>query len=163
MVPTYRANAAMDQVVRMMRDARHGAISDRRTTSINFSNAALNGVAPPLIQLQQLPPGGGVPVTISTVGFQQGIQYVVLVGADTPMGFGNTTPISFTNPANPNGGIPATQFLADGSFGAAINVPVNGTVFLGIPGQPNTARAVTILGATGRIRSYHWDGTQWQE
>jgi hypothetical protein len=42
-------------------------------------------------------------------------------------------------------------------------VPVNGTVFVGVPGLPYTARAVTILGATGRIRSYHWNGTTWQE
>ncbi len=159
----YRADAAMNQVVRMLRDARHSAISDRRTTTVNFSNAALNGVAPPLIQLQQLPANGGVPVTLVTVGLQSGIQYIVLVGPDTPMQFGNNTPISFTNPANAGGGLPATQFLADGSFGAAINTPVNGTVFLGIQGEPNSARAVTILGATGRIRSYHWDGTQWQE
>ena len=83
---------------------------------------------------------------------------------DTPMGFGScTNGTCFTNPANPGGGIPATTFLADGSFGAGIGVPVNGTIFLGIPGKVNTARAVTILGATGRVRTYYWDGSVWQE
>ena len=41
--------------------------------------------------------------------------------------------------------------------------PIDGTVFLGIPGLPGTARAVAVLGATGRIRQYHWDGNAWQE
>jgi hypothetical protein len=40
---------------------------------------------------------------------------------------------------------------------------VNGTVFLGLPGLKGTARAVTILGATGRVRPYYWDGTKWSE
>jgi hypothetical protein len=32
-----------------------------------------------------------------------------------------------------------------------------------IPGNNATARAVTILGATGRIRPYRWDGSAWRE
>jgi type II secretory pathway pseudopilin PulG len=157
-VPYYRANAAMDQVIRMLRSARHSAISDRRITTISF-------IGTNQIQLSQIPPNGGAPVALDIpTTLEGGAQFIVFPTVpDTPMLFGNATAISFTNPVNPGGGFPATQFLSDGSFGTAVGAPVNGTVFVGVPGQPSTARAVTILGSTGRIRAYHWDGTAWQE
>jgi len=147
-VPSFRANAAMAQVVRMLRSARHSAISDRRITTISF-------IGNNQIQLLQIPPTGGAPVPLDIPStLEGGGQFLVFATLpDTPMGFGKTAAVSF----------PATQFLSDGSFGTNVGVPVNGTVFIGIPGQPFTARAVTILGSTGRIRAYHWDGTQWQE
>jgi prepilin-type N-terminal cleavage/methylation domain-containing protein len=156
-VPSFRANAAMDQVVRMLRSARHSAISDRRITTINF-------IGNNQIQLSQIPANGCAPVPLDIPStLEGGGQFVVFPAVpDTPMAFGKLTALSFTNAANPACGL-ATQFLSDGSFGTAVGVPVNGTVFIGIPGRPFTARAVTILGATGRIRAYHWDGTQWQE
>jgi hypothetical protein len=56
------------------------------------------------------------------------------------------------------------KFTTNGSFIDGGNTLVNGTVFLGIlGGRPSTARAITILGATGRVRPYHYDGTAWQE
>jgi len=77
---------------------------------------------------------------------------------DSPDGFGNSGPIYFGGIA---GGPPAGMiYQSDGTF--AINgagTPINGTVFLGVPNQPTTARAITILGATGRVRSYHISGT----
>lgn len=147
-VPSLRANAAMDQVIRMLRSARHSAISDRRITTINF-------IGNNQIQLSQTPPNGGAPVALDIPStLEGGAQFIVFPTVpDTPMAFGKAAPVSF----------PATQFLSDGSFGTNVGVPVNGTVFIGIPGQPFTARAVTVLGSTGRIRAYHWDGTAWQE
>jgi hypothetical protein len=38
---------------------------------------------------------------------------------------------------------------------------LNGTVFFGKPNVPMSARAVTIMGATGKIQLYRWNGTQW--
>jgi prepilin-type N-terminal cleavage/methylation domain-containing protein len=147
-VPSLRANAAMNQVVRMMRSARHSAISDRRVTTISF-------IGTNQIQLSQVPPTGGAPVPLDIPStLEGGGQFIVFPTVpDTPMGFGKAAPVSF----------PATQFLSDGSFGTNVGIPVNGTVFIGLPGQPFTARAVTVLGSTGRIRAYHWDGTAWQE
>jgi hypothetical protein len=79
------------------------------------------------------------------------------------MGFGNTQPVNFVNASNPGAVVAVAQFLSDGSFGAAVGVPVNGTIFTCIPGNSTSARAVTILGATGRVRPYRWDGSAWQE
>jgi hypothetical protein len=73
---------------------------------------------------------------------------------DTPDTFGAGRAVNF-------GGPTTVWFLADGSLSDANNVPVSGTVFLGIPNQVLTARAVTVLGPTGRIQSYRWDGRAW--
>ena len=40
---------------------------------------------------------------------------------------------------------------------------LNGTVFLGSPGDPNSARAVTIFGPTALLRPWRWNGKQWTE
>jgi hypothetical protein len=51
------------------------------------------------------------------------------------------------------------MFQSDGEFlDGATALPINGTVFLGIPGQQSTARAVTVLGTTGRVRGWKSNG-----
>jgi prepilin-type N-terminal cleavage/methylation domain-containing protein len=157
-VPSLRANAAMDQVIRLVRAARHSAISDRRITQINF-------IGNNQIQLLQVPPTGGaaVPLDIPST-LEGGAQFLQFAIPDTPMGFNACNqPLCFTSAALPNGGVPVAQFLSDGSFGTNVGLFANGNIFIGLPGKTYTARAITILGATGRIRAYHWDGTQWQE
>ena len=103
----------------------------------------------------------GTPPPPVTYTFEGGAQFMVFAGVpDTPMGFGNSSPVLFENVS---GGPPTMQFNSTGAFVDAGNTLVNGTVFLGISGVPRSARAITILGATGRVREYHYDGTQWQE
>jgi len=53
------------------------------------------------------------------------------------------------------------MFLSDGTFVDAQGNPLNGSVFLGLNNHPETARAVTVLGATGRVRGYRWTGSRW--
>jgi len=48
--------------------------------------------------------------------------------------------------------------LIDGGTGA----PINGTIFLVIPNFPRSFRAVTLMGSTGRIRGYRWNGANWE-
>lgn len=156
-LPSFKSNSAMDQVIQQMRVARSTAITDRRAVIVNIS--AATGI----MQLQQVPPNGGPAVTLSTVPLT-GAQFCLTPGVpDTPMGFGNAQAVNFVNASNPGAAVAVTEFLSDGSFGGAVGVPVNGTIFTCIPGNRVAARAVTILGATGRVRPYHWDGTAWQE
>jgi type II secretory pathway pseudopilin PulG len=156
-LPSFESNSAMDQVIQQMRVARNTAITDRRAVIVNIS--AATGI----MQLQQVPPNGGPAVTLSTVPLT-GAQFCLTPGVpDTPMGFGNAQAVNFVNAGNPGAAVAVTEFLSDGSFGGAVGVPVNGTIFTCIPGNRLAARAVTILGATGRVRPYHWDGTAWQE
>ena len=156
-LPMFKSNSAMDQVIQQVRVARNTAISDRRAVIVNISAGAGT------MQLQQVPANGGPPVTLLTVPLT-GAQFCQIPGLpDTPMGFGNAQPVSFVNANNPGAVVAVTEFLSDGSFGGAVGVPVNGTIFMCVPGNNATARAVTILGATGRIRPYRWNGTAWQE
>jgi len=97
------------------------------------------------------------------VSFEGGAQFIVFSSVPdlpAPYNFGNSAPIYF---GGLSGGPPIMKFSTTGAFIDGGNSLVNGTVFLGIPGKPSTARAISILGATGRVREYHWDGTQWQE
>jgi prepilin-type N-terminal cleavage/methylation domain-containing protein len=154
-LPNYKANAAMDQLLYQLRSARERAISHRREVQVQFvgnnqltiTELWLVGTAPP-------------PTTVS---FEGGAQYVVfgtIPDLPAPYNFGNTAPIYF---GGLSGGPPIMKFSTTGGFIDGGNTLVNGTVFMGIPGRASTARAISILGSTGRVREYHWDGTQWQE
>lgn len=156
LLPAMRANAAMDQVVSQMRIARETAIARRRSVVVQFA-------APNQIQFQvQLARGGLDPAIPGTpVVFEGGAQFVVFPQVpDTPSQFGNNGAIVFGGVI---GGPPLMQFLSDGRFADPVGQPLNGTVFVGIPNQPATARAVTVLGATGRVRPYHWNSGAWVE
>jgi hypothetical protein len=83
---------------------------------------------------------------------------------DTPMGFGNTSAVYIGGITD---GPPIMGFSTTGAFVSSHKTfgTINGTVFVGTPGQVSTARAVTILGATGRVRTNYWSGgtTGWRE
>ena len=154
-IPNHKANSAMDQVLTQLRSARAKAISHRCEVQIQF--VGTNQLTITEIWVKGTPP----PPT--TVSFEGGATFVVFPGLPdipAPYNFGNTGPIFFGGSSTPP---PIMKFTTNGSFINGGNALVNGTVFLGIPGNPRTARAVSILGATGRVRQYHYDGTQWQE
>jgi prepilin-type N-terminal cleavage/methylation domain-containing protein len=154
-LPNFKASSAMDQLLYQLRSARERAIAHRREVQVQFSGTNqltitelwLVGTAPPA----------------STVSFEGGAQYIVfstIPDLPAPFNFGNTAAVYFEGLS---GGPPIMKFSTTGSFIDGGNTLVNGTVFMGIPGKPSTARAISILGATGRVREYHWDGAQWQE
>jgi prepilin-type N-terminal cleavage/methylation domain-containing protein len=153
LLPNARANSAMDQMLYRLRSAREQAIAHRREVQVQF--VGTNQLTISELWL------AGTPPPPTTYTFEGGAQYVLLPGVpDTPMGFGNSSAIYFEGLA---GGPPIMKFTTNGSFIDGGNTLVNGTVFLGIPGKSQTARALTILGATGRVREYHYDNSQWQE
>ena len=154
-LPNYRANSAMDQLLYQLRSARERAIAHRREVQVQFvgtnqltiTELWLVGTAPPA----------------TTVSFEGGAQYMVfpsIPDLPAPFNFGNTAPVYF---GGVSGGPPIMKFTTSGALIDGGNSTVNGTVFMGIPSRPGTARAISILGATGRVREYHWDGSQWQE
>jgi prepilin-type N-terminal cleavage/methylation domain-containing protein len=153
------ANNAKDEVQSALRQARETAISDRRDVQVEF-----------LVNPPANPPGSYVRLTriggaccANTVILLMPISNTVIFTTfpgepDSPDGFGNGGAIFFGGLV---GGPPAGMvYQSDGTFVTnGTGIPVNGTVFLGVPGQPTTARAITVLGATGRVRSYHISGT----
>ena len=39
----------------------------------------------------------------------------------------------------------------------------NGTIYVGMPNEIDTARAVTVFGMTGLTRAWKWRGRKWME
>ena len=152
-LPNFKANSAMDQLLYRLRSAREQAIAHRREVQVQFVGNNQITLTEIWLICTAPPP--------STYTFEGGAQYVTFAGLpDTPAAFGNSAPVYFEGLS---GGPPIMKFTTNGSLIDGGNTLVNGTVFLGIPGHASTARAITVLGATGRVREYHWDGTQWQE
>jgi len=166
-----KANAAMGTVVTQMRQARQIAISSRRNVLVTFT-------APNKIQLAvQTLPGEAPAATIAPVYLNDnapnGMQFLVFPSLpDTPMAFGNSQAITFAPASGGTSGL-NVLFTTQGSFvgtTVASNYAqvgnsnlVNASIFMGISGKTSSARAITILGGTGRVRSFYWGGTNWYE
>ena len=166
-----RANAAMDAVISQLRQARELAIAKRRNVQVQFT--APNQIQTTILTLPGEPIPPALPIVLLNDGVPGGMSFYVFPSLpDTPMNFGNSTAINLQQPGG--GGAWTVMFSTSGSFcgtaqsaaslyQATTNNPVNASIFLGITGKINTARAVTVFGATGRVRSYNWTGSSWQE
>jgi type II secretory pathway pseudopilin PulG len=157
-----RSNTAMRQVLDQMRQAREYSIERRRYIQISFPVVGSQYQ----VQIQQMNTmtagAGGVNPILSTVPIQAPLQFFVYPATpDTPDGFGNNFAICF---GGLNGGPPSGMlFQSDGELvdGAAL-LPISGTVFIGNPSQPSSlARAVTVMGSTGRVRGWKFTGPGW--
>ena len=83
---------------------------------------------------------------------EQFIQFAGL--GDTPDHFGAAGPIAF-------GATPAYMFTSEGTFIDSSGDVLNGTVFLGAPGNKLTARAITIFGPTALLHVWKYNGSAW--
>jgi prepilin-type N-terminal cleavage/methylation domain-containing protein len=155
-----RIDAAMRQVLETLRQAREYSIANRRYVQLKFP--ATNQLQ--LVQLDTLTPGaGGINPVLDTVTLSPPLIFTLDGMPDTPDAYGNGGPIYFEGIVNgPVGGM---VFQSDGEFlDGATFLPINGTVFLGVTGQQSTARAVTVLGTTGRVRGWKSQGnTTWYQ
>jgi type II secretory pathway pseudopilin PulG len=173
---TSRANNATDAVVDALRQARQLAVTKRRNVVVAF-----NGTNQIQLTVQPLPgetPPTALPLVLLNDGAANGLQFFLFSGLPNtplgPLGFGKNSAIDLEAV---NGGTAgsAVMFSTAGGFvgagGAALanyyavgnNDPINATIYIGNPSNTSTARAITIMGATGRVRSYAWNGTAWQE
>lgn len=176
-----QANAALDQVKSTLRQARETAISQRRTIVVQFVNSAVATSCLPtgnvktcieLSQMQVVPPLPPAPATqvlaaapFLIVPIESNVALMSYPGEpDTPDAFIGLAPVS------PNGlyygstaGVPNSglAFQSDGTFTNGNVNPINFTIFLGEPNIPTTARAVTILGNTGKVTGYQGSGKGW--
>lgn len=146
-----QANAAMIEIASELRQARELAMTERRNIQVSFpSNNQIT------LTRMNLPAGQAV---IGTMPVQAPAVFMLNPGTpDTPDGFGNAGAIEFGNVV---GGPPTMLFQSDGTFVDTSGNILNGTVFIGIPNAPTATRAVTVVGATGRIRMYKANPTGW--
>lgn len=146
-MPGIRANTALKQVMAQLRTGRELALAQRRNIEVRF-------VGDNQIELVRFDVPSGR-TSLGTVTLEGDFEFRVFDEVpDTPDAFGKSSAIDF-------GGAGTLIFLSDGTLADDAGEPVNGTVFLGLADRPETARAVTILGATGRVRGYRWTGTAW--
>lgn len=150
-IQQWRANNAMNQVMGQLRWAREASIAERRDVQITF-----NGNNQITLTRRDVPVGQTVLGSLVITG---GMQFMLTPGMpDTPDGFGNAAAIEFAGVAN---GPAIMQFQSDGTLIDGAGNPINGTVFLGVPNLPAAARAITVLGATGRVRAFRGTGQGW--
>jgi prepilin-type N-terminal cleavage/methylation domain-containing protein len=145
-----RADSAAVSTLSVLDVARERAITERRNFEVRF-------ITPNRIQLIRSEiPGPGTTV-VTDVRFENDLQFLRFAGMpDTPDAFGGTGAINF-------GVTPAVFFTSEGTLVDSSGDPVNGTLFVGQTNDKTTARALTIFGVTGLIRTWKWSGTRWTE
>lgn len=142
-----RADGSTVAVLNILDLARTQATSERREMQLVFT-------LPNKIEIFRVEvPAGTTLVTTRILENQQ--EFLKFTGVpDTPDAFGNASAIWF-------GATPTIRFTSDGSLLDSSGDPVNGSLFLGVQNKRETARAVTIFGATGLVRTWKWNGTVW--
>jgi Tfp pilus assembly protein FimT len=155
LVSQSRADSAAAVVLNTLRLARDRAIGERRNMEIVF-------VPPKQIQVVRQEVGGGSNLTVMDVsleGEQKFLRFSPM--GDTPDLFGLTnSPVAF---GTTQGSLPTIMFTSEGSLVDGSGDTINGTLFFAMAGDATSARAVTIFGATGLLRSWRWDGKQWAD
>jgi type II secretory pathway pseudopilin PulG len=149
--PAALGDGALRVVIAQMNAARELAITQRRNMRLTFSNGKVD------IIRENIP---GAPTTISSVLFEGGVVFTTVSGLpDTPDGFGNSSAVVFPTAI---GTPPEVKFSPEGTFINQDGLTLNGSIFVALPNQKMSARAVTIMGTTGRIRGYRWNGGAWK-
>ena len=141
-VPTIRVNSQINRLLGLLQLAREEAIAKQRDVLLTFDEDTST------IQIVRLV--AGQEVWVQTVTFEYGVKFMRFDGTgDTPDGYGAASNIDFN-------GATQTLFISDGSLVDEASIPVNGTIYIGIDGHPETGRAITITGSTARARFYEW-------
>jgi prepilin-type N-terminal cleavage/methylation domain-containing protein len=149
-----RAEAGVGQAVTALRVGRETAISQRRNVKLEFVGLSAIRTVRQDIGTNGVVTGATV---LSTVELENNARFRIEPGVpDTPDGFGNGTAISF-------GTSPERMFTSEGTLVDQQGDVMNGTLFVSIPGDPESARAISIFGPTALVRVWRWDGQQWVE
>jgi Tfp pilus assembly protein FimT len=142
-----KADSSTSALINILELARNQATSERRDFQLVFT-------APNQVQVFRLELPSGLTLTANRLLENEQIFTRWTTMGDTPDAFGFTGALAF-------GSTPTIRFTSDGTLIDSSGDVLNGTVYLGIQNRPDSARAVTIFGATGLIRSWKWNGTGW--
>jgi len=160
----YQVNSAQDAVVSQLRLARQLAISQRRYVRVQINTAT----TPASVTYTILPRAGSgdLPSAPVMAVLPDQTKFMQESGVpDTPMAFGTCSSAGVCI-GGVAGGPPFMQFTSTGQFVDSTGVTtLNGTIFIGVPNKKPTARAITIMGGTGRVRPYTYVGgsTVWAQ
>jgi prepilin-type N-terminal cleavage/methylation domain-containing protein len=152
-----RINSAYDTTLMVLRNYRSQAITQRKRYIVTFT-------APGTITVSYW--GWGVPVApapvvVQTLTLPQNdtIQFAVQGGLPStpttvPDGFGNGTVAIDFGQGIGAGNLNYVMFMPDGTSQDTNNNLNSGILYFGRPGKLNTMRAITVVGATGRVRGW---------
>jgi Tfp pilus assembly protein FimT len=145
-----RVETAYQNTLNQMRFARQVAIDKRTVCRVDFA-------APGTISVTQAF-ADGTPVQTETITLPADVQYTIVTGmpkppAATPDNLGNgNAAIDFDRVAGGSG--TTIFFQPDGSALDAAGRVNDGVIYVARPNELNSARAITLLGTTGRIRGW---------
>jgi len=163
-----RTNAGYDTVLMQMRNARERAIENREQFIVCFGIAPPAGALTPLgapdaqsVQLFQWPAGTAISsaIQLTSIELPFDIQFQAQAGiptspSATPDGFG-TGNIALDFDIGVAGAIPnQVAFMPDGSARDINGNLNNGVLYIGRTGDIYSTRAVSVFGASGRIRGW---------
>lgn len=153
----FHANSSAYLVEGQLRLARQTAIAQRRDVILTFTGN--NQIT---LTIQNIPAGTTV---LSKVFLSPTVTFLQFAGnGDTPDAFGDSGVTCFNYIPPPTGSCsnpPIIQFQSDGTLIDGGGNLIDGSIFMGVTNMATTARAVTILGATGQVRMYHGTGHGW--
>jgi len=145
---TAQGDADMNIVYWQLKLAREIAINQRREVEVRFAEP--NSIS---VVRHNVPSGTTV---LSTAVLEHHAAFRLFQGIpDTPDGFGNSSAVNFGNAQ-------CVMFTAEGVFKDQAGNLVNGSIFIGQPGKPLSARAITVFAPTAGIRTYRWTGSAWK-
>jgi prepilin-type N-terminal cleavage/methylation domain-containing protein len=156
---TYKADGARDVVLCALRQARSTALARHRDVQVWIDQSFTGTDQAQHINYQVLTLAGEPAQAMVSFELPSGSQMVLEPNVpDTPMAFGKTAAVDIGNVA---GGPVVMVFRSTGAFTDANYDLLNGTIFLGVPDQAPTARAVTIMGGVADLIPYTWTGSEW--
>ena len=147
-----KSDGAVTSFISVLELTRNRAISERRNFEVTFT-------LPNRLIVQRVNVANGAVTdrtTVTDVRLDNTLVYKKFTGLpDTPDMFGAGAPIDFD-------GTGPIAFTSDGSLVDQAGDPSNATIFVGQNNNDSsTARAITIMGATGLIKKFTWGKTQW--
>jgi prepilin-type N-terminal cleavage/methylation domain-containing protein len=150
MVDRAKNDSALSVTATFIDGARDRAVAERRNVEITY-------VAPDQLFAHRVEVPSGLKTQVGYMKLEGGQEIRTFPSVpDTPDLFGNASPFQFT-------GTGPWMFTSDGSLIDSQGDVANGTIFFGVPNQPESARAVTVFGITGIMRSWKWRNAQWSE
>jgi len=150
MVNNARGDTAQVMALSFMESARNRAVAERRNIELVFDE-------PSAMQMVRIEVPSGDRTTVGELVLEGNQEFLLVDGVpDTPDAFGDAAAITFT-------GTTPVMFTSDGSLIDSAGDVTNGSIFIARRGEPDTARAITISGVTGMLRSWKWRGSEWQQ
>jgi type II secretory pathway pseudopilin PulG len=154
--PTFKqahANTALNESFMWMRQYRQRAIDERKRYIVTF-------IAPQTIQIARLDfaqPVSPAPVVLYTEQLPPDVSFQVVAGVpggNPPDGFGNAGRAIDFGQGIGLGGLNYVVFMPDGSAQDQAGNLNSGVIYMGRTADLYSARAVTVFGATGRLRGW---------